>query len=93
MMPILVRTTLTIDDDLMRQLKDVAHREGLPLKQVVNRTLRAGLADAQPSPRRRRYRCPTHSLGTMRVPSLEKALSVASALEDEEVARELERRK
>jgi len=31
-----MRTTLAIDDDLLRQLKDRAHRTGQPLKKVVN---------------------------------------------------------
>ena len=78
-----MRTTLTIDDDLMRALKDVAHREGLPLKQVVNRTLRAGLAGTARPARRPKYRCPTFGLGAPRVPSLDKALALAGALEDE----------
>jgi hypothetical protein len=87
-----MRTTLTIDDDLMRELKEVAHREGVPLKLVVNRALRLGLAGAA-KPKRRRYRCPTYSMGPARIPSLDKAMAVAAALEDEEIARKLELRK
>jgi hypothetical protein len=44
-----MRTTLTIDDDLAGLLKRRAHELGLPFKDVVNRTLRAGLGeDAKP---------------------------------------------
>ena len=89
----MVRTTLTIDAELMRELKEIAHREGLPLKQVVNRALRLGLAGAAKSQRRRRYRSPTYALGALRIPTLDKALAIAGALEDEEVARELALRK
>ena len=39
-----MRTTLTIDDHLARALKERAHRSGKPFKQIVNETLRAGLA-------------------------------------------------
>jgi hypothetical protein len=47
----LVRTTLTIDDDLAGLLKRRARELGLPFKDVVNRTLRAGLGE-QAKPRR-----------------------------------------
>ena len=47
-----MRTTLTIDDDLAGILKRRARDLGLPFKDVVNRTLRAGLGE-QAKPRRR----------------------------------------
>ena len=46
-----MRTTLTIDDDLAGLLKRRARELGLPFKDVVNRTLRAGLGE-QARPRR-----------------------------------------
>lgn len=47
-----MRTTLTIDDDLAGILKRRARELGLPLKDVVNRALRAGLGE-EAKPRRR----------------------------------------
>ena len=47
-----MRTTLTIEDDLAGLLKRRARDLGLPFKEVVNRTLRAGLGE-QTKPRRR----------------------------------------
>jgi hypothetical protein len=38
-----VRTTLTIDDDLMARLQDEAHRRRVPFRQVVNAALRQAL--------------------------------------------------
>jgi hypothetical protein len=38
-----VRTTLTLDDDLARALRDRARERDLPFKQVVNDAIRAGL--------------------------------------------------
>ena len=38
-----MRTTLTIDDALLRQLRQKALDSGKPFKRVVNETLRAGL--------------------------------------------------
>ena len=46
-----MRTTLTIDDDLAGLLKRRARELGLPFKDVVNRTLRAGFGE-QAKPRR-----------------------------------------
>jgi hypothetical protein len=88
-----MRTTLTVDDDLMRALREEALESGLPLKRVVNRALRRGLGRARPSPRHRRYRSPTYALGRVTHYDLDKALALASSLEDAETARDLELRK
>ena len=40
-----MRTTLTLDDDLIQRLKQVAHRDGKPFKVVLNETLRAGFGN------------------------------------------------
>jgi hypothetical protein len=88
-----VRTTLTLEDDLARALREEARRSGRPLKGIVNETLRAGLA-ARRSPAARRYRLTPVSLGGV-VPGvdLDKALRLAEALEDESTARKLDLRK
>ncbi len=91
----MMRTTLTIDDDLMRQLRDLAHKKGLALKQLVNRVLRLGLEGMKQPRDRKPYRCPVFSMG-MPAPGtadLDKALALAGAIEDEEAARKLELRK
>lgn len=41
-----MRTTLTLDDDLVRRLKEVARRSGESFKSVVNTTIRRGLEQA-----------------------------------------------
>jgi len=38
-----MRTTLTLDDDVARQLHEIARRKGESFKEVVNSTLRRGL--------------------------------------------------
>lgn len=38
-----MRTTLTVDDDLMARLKEEAHRRRVPFRDVVNEALRRGL--------------------------------------------------
>jgi len=41
-----MRTTLTLDDDLAGLLKARAKELGVPFKEAVNRTIRAGLGEA-----------------------------------------------
>ncbi len=80
-----MRTTLTIDDALLRQLRQKALDTGKPFKQVVNDTLRLGLTQTT-GPQREPYRCPSFSMGQPRWPvNLDKATALADALEDEEL--------
>jgi len=45
-----MRWTLNIDDDLHRNLKELAQAEGTTLSDVFNRSLRLGLAIVNPLP-------------------------------------------
>jgi len=88
-----MRTTITLDDQVAKDLKEVAHRSGKPFKDVVNETLRQGLCAKHSRPPKA-YRLATVSLGGVRAGvNLDKALSLADAIEDEEIARKLELRK
>jgi hypothetical protein len=88
-----MRTTLAIDDHLLRQLKDRAHRTGQPLKKVVNEALRAGLYQRRKPPRPKAYRSKTYAMGYPPQGCFDKALGIAATLEDEEIARKLMLRK
>lgn len=89
-----MRTTLTLDERLARALKNLAHRTGKSFKQVVNETLRAGLAAGDVPAANRPYTLQPVSLGGARPGvDLTKALQLAAVLEDEEVLRKLRMRK
>lgn len=50
-----MRTTLTLDDELVEKLKDLAHKRRIAFKQVVNDVIRRGLSapelrQAKPKP-------------------------------------------
>jgi len=77
---VFMHTTLTIDDDVARALKDLAHRSNTLFRQVVNETLRAGLS--MPGARRsRRYKVkPTALGGVLPGINLDEALGLADAL-------------
>jgi predicted DNA-binding ribbon-helix-helix protein len=89
-----MRTTLTLEEQIARDLKRIARTSGKPFKIVVNETLQAGLAASQAPKKPRRYRLRTVSLGGVREGiDLDKALGVADLLEDEELGRKMDLRK
>jgi len=86
-----MRTTLTIEDRIARDLKQIAHHSGKPFKVVVNETLRAGLAASKERPKAKRYRMRAASLGNVRPGfDLDKALALSDVLEDAENAHKIE---
>jgi len=89
-----MRTTLTIDDEIARRLKQRALDTGRPFKHVVNEALRTGLQQAGSGPANRPYRVDATSLGrTAAGFDLDHATRLAGQLEDEEQRRKLELRK
>ena len=85
-----VRTTVTLDPDAPAALRSLARERAPSLKAALNSSIRAGLgqgASAQP------YRVPTRPLGLRPGIDLDKALALATDLEDAELFRKLELRK
>jgi len=87
-----MRTTLNIDDDLLQQVRERAHKTRTPVRKVVNAALRKGLTGSQPRRTKKAYRCPTFDMGKP-VINMDKALAIAASMEDGEVLRELEMKK
>lgn len=58
-----MRTTLTLEDDLARRLKEMARREGRSFKEIVNEALRRGLATQEVAEPVERYRVETFRSG------------------------------
>jgi hypothetical protein len=50
-----MRTTVTLDDDVERLLRDAMHRSRKSFKQTLNAAIRAGLAQSAPAKRNRRF--------------------------------------
>jgi Ribbon-helix-helix protein, copG family len=86
-----MRTTVTLDPDVAARLKAVARERGISFKQALNQAVRAGLVAGRG--RSRPFRQLTQAMGLRPGVSIDKALALAAALEDEEAARELELRK
>ena len=85
-----MRTTVTLDPDVDAQIRKLAQERGISFKEALNICLRAGLGvegGARP------YGVRPRRLGLRPGMDLTKALKLATALEDEETVRKLERRK
>jgi hypothetical protein len=86
-----MRTTITLDPDLASKLRALAKERDISFKEAVNSVLRAGLgadvAGARP------YRLRARRMRLRPGIDLDRALHLASALEDEETVRKLELRK
>ena len=61
-----MRTTLTLDEDVAAKLKSLARRSGLAFRQVVNETLRRGLARPPSAPARAPFKVVARDLGRRR---------------------------
>ena len=63
-MMFIMRTTLTLDEDIGLALRDAARQSGQSFKSVVNETLRRGLsAGAKPVARRKPFRVKARRMG------------------------------
>ena len=62
-----MRTTLTLDDDLAGLLKERARELGIPFKEAVNRTIRAGIGEAMAIRHHPAPKTISHSFGSGRV--------------------------
>ena len=92
-MMLIMRTTLTIDDDLVRELREKAYKTGSPFKEVVNKVIRVGLKEIDNQTPSKPYKCKSYSLGYPPSADLDHALDLADRLESEEIARKLSLRK
>lgn len=88
-----MRTTITLEDRLFRDLKSLAHETNAPLREVVDKALREGLQHLRSAPRARPYRTKTFHMGRPTGVNFDKALDMAAASEDDEVTRKLVLRK
>jgi len=85
MMPTM-RTTVTLDPDVEALVRRQMRESGHSFKQVLNQAVRAALgplSDSMPE----RFRQRTFRMGLRRELTLDKALTLAAAIEDEERAR------
>ena len=78
-----MRTTLTLDDDVAAKLKAESRRAGRPFREIVNETLRRGLASRRAASPRKPFKVRARDLGLKPGLSLD---NVAELLEQVEGA-------
>ncbi len=61
-----MRTTLTLDDDVAAKLRAETRRSGKPFRDVVNETMRRGLAKPRTVVKRRAFEVTARDLGELR---------------------------
>ena len=80
----LMRTTVTLDPDLRAQLRELARERNVSFREVLNSTLRAGLAVE--NPRAGRFKVKARPLGARPECDLRQALRLADQLDDRAIA-------
>lgn len=85
-----MRTTVTLDPDVVAALQRAARERGTSFKAVLNHAVRRGLGG---EPASRRYRTPSRDMGLRAGVDIDKALALAAADEDAETLRKLALRK
>ena len=82
---------MSIDADIAAKLRRIARERGVSFKDALNATLRAGIGSD--SGAARPYRLRVRALKLRPGIDLDRALRMATTLEDEEIVRKLELRK
>lgn len=88
----MMRTTVTLDSDVVALLRKMMRERDLSFKAALNQAVRDGAAKP-PSRSPRPCRIKTYRMGFRPELRLDQALSLAAALEDEEIARKMSVRK
>jgi hypothetical protein len=86
-----MRTTVTLDPDVVEQVRSLARRRNLSFKAALNAAIRSGIVAERGGSRP--YKTPSRRMGLRPDVDLTHALRLADALEDEELIRKLALRK
>jgi hypothetical protein len=88
-----MRTTLTLDDDVARELRKAARSSGRSFKEVVNAALRRGLASGETPPRRLpRFQVEARSCGFRPGVDIYRLNRLSDEIETEDLERKLSSR-
>jgi len=79
-----MRTTLSIDEDVLEQARKTAGRLRLPFKTVVNEALRRGLTEVEKPAKQRRYRTMPRDMGLHRGFSVDNVQELLAQAEGED---------
>jgi len=87
-----MRTTVTLDPDVERLIRDAMRERAISFKEALNEAARIGLRGKERT-RARKFAQKTFRMGAGQEFRWDKALAVADAIEDQELSRKLSLRK
>jgi hypothetical protein len=79
-----MRTTLSIDNDVMERARAIAAKLRTPFKTVVNEALRAGLDHVEQPAKRKRYKTKPHAMGLRAGRNLDNIQELLAQIEGED---------
>jgi len=87
-----MRTTVTLDPDVERLIRDAMRERAISFKEALNETVRIGICGKERK-RAKKFVQKSFRMGAAQEFRWDKALAVADAIEDEELTRKLTLRK
>lgn len=85
-----MRTTVTLDPDVLAQIKAHMRERGVSFKEAINQAIRTGLSGGRKQ--KKAFHQKTFDMGAPAIP-VRKALQIAAEMEDQEIIRDLAIRK
>jgi len=82
-----MRTTLSIDDDVIERARAVAAKLNKPFKTIVNEALRAGLDLVEQPAKQRRYKTKPHKMGLKHGRNFDNIQQLLAQIEGEDFRR------
>ena len=79
-----MRTTLTIDDDVLERARAIAAKLRTPFKTVINEALRAGLTQVEQPAKQRPYKTKPHNMGLRQGYNLDNIQELLAQIEGED---------
>jgi hypothetical protein len=83
-MMLVMRTTLTIDDDVLERARALAAKLQAPFKTIINEALRSGLDHVERPAEQKPYRTKPHAMGLKPGHSLDNIQELLSQIEGED---------
>ena len=79
-----MRTTLSLDDDVIERARAVATKLRKPFKTIVNEALRAGLDQVEQPAKRHHYKTEPHAMGLRPGRNIDNIQELLAQIEGEE---------
>ena len=83
-MMFVVRTTLTIDDDVLERARTLSAKLRTPFKTVINEALRSGLDDVERPAKQKPYKTEPHEMGLKSGRNLDNIQELLAQIEGED---------